>query len=92
MRTDRTILNNKLDIIISDNKQEICMLIDVAIPGSRNVTKKEAEKILNYEGLINISTHVECKNKSDTSYNRGDWNHFKITQTIPEQQTRKARS
>ena len=28
------------------------MLIDVAIPGDRNVIKKEAEKILKYENLI----------------------------------------
>jgi len=28
------------------------MLIDVAISGDRNVTKKEAEKILKYKGLI----------------------------------------
>jgi hypothetical protein len=28
------------------------MLIDVAIPGDRNVIKKEAEKILKYNGLI----------------------------------------
>jgi len=27
------------------------MLIDVAISGERNVTKKEAEKILKYKGL-----------------------------------------
>jgi hypothetical protein len=30
------------------------------------------------------------KTKSDTGNNRGDWNHFKITQTIPEQHTGKA--
>jgi hypothetical protein len=28
------------------------MLIDVAIPGDRNVIKKEAEKILKYKDLI----------------------------------------
>ena len=30
---------------------------------------------------------MECKNKNkiDTSNNRGDWNHLKITQTIPYQ-------
>jgi len=27
------------------------MLIDVAVPGDRNVTKKEAEKILKYKDL-----------------------------------------
>jgi hypothetical protein len=45
VRTDRTILNNKPDIIICDNKKGICMLVDVAIPGDKNVTKKEAKKI-----------------------------------------------
>jgi hypothetical protein len=41
------------------------MLIDVAIPGDRNVIKKEAEKILNYKDLTvgiqrmwNVKTNV----------------------------------
>ena len=29
--------------------------------------------------------HVDCESKSDTGNKRGDWNHFKITQTIPDQ-------
>ena len=45
VQTDRTIPNNKLDIIIRDNEKGTCMLIDVAISGDRNVIKKEAEKI-----------------------------------------------
>jgi hypothetical protein len=45
VRTDRTIPNNKSDIIIHDNKQGICMLIDAAIPEDRNAIKKKAEKI-----------------------------------------------
>ena len=45
VRTDRTIPNSKLDIIICNNKQGTWMLIDAAIPGDRNVIKKEAEKI-----------------------------------------------
>jgi len=49
VRTDRIIPNNKPDIIIRDNTQGTCILIDVAIPGDRNVMKKEAEKILKYE-------------------------------------------
>jgi hypothetical protein len=46
VQTNRTSPKNKPDIIISDNKQGTSMLIDVAIPGDRNVTKKEADKIL----------------------------------------------
>ena len=39
VKTDRTIHNNKPDIIIRDNEKRTCMLIDVAIPGDRNVIK-----------------------------------------------------
>ena len=51
VQTDRTVTNNKPDIIIRDNKQGTCMLIDVAIPADRNVIKTEAEKILKYKDL-----------------------------------------
>jgi hypothetical protein len=47
MQTDRTIPNNKPDIIIRDNEIRTCMLTDVAISGDRNVIKKD-EKILKY--------------------------------------------
>jgi len=57
VQTDRTILNNKPDIIIRDNEMETCMLIDVAISGDKNVIKKEAEKILKYKDLT-IETKV----------------------------------
>ena len=33
-------------------KKGICFLIDVAVPGDRNVTKKEAERILKCKDLI----------------------------------------
>jgi hypothetical protein len=52
VQTDRTIPNNKPDIIIRDNEKGTRMLIDVAIPGDRNVIKKEAKKILKYKDLI----------------------------------------
>ena len=51
VETDRTIPNNKPDIIIRDNEAGTYMLIDVAISGDRNVIKKEAEKILKYKDL-----------------------------------------
>ena len=64
-QTDRTIPNNKPDIIIRENEKRTCMLIDVAIPGDRNVIKKEAEKILRYKDLTieiqrmwNVKTRV----------------------------------
>jgi hypothetical protein len=51
VQTDRTIPNNKPDIIIRDNEKRTCMLVDIAISGDRNVIKKEAEKILKYRNL-----------------------------------------
>ena len=51
VQIDRTVLNNKPDIIIHDNEKRTCMLIDVAISGDRNVIKKEAEKILKQKDL-----------------------------------------
>jgi hypothetical protein len=50
VQTDRTIPSNKPDII-RDNEKRTCTLIDAAIPGDRNVIKKEAEKILKYKYL-----------------------------------------
>jgi hypothetical protein len=44
VQTDRNIPNNKPDIIIRNNEKRTCMLIDVAIPGDRNVIKKEARR------------------------------------------------
>ena len=53
IKTDRTIPNNKPDVIIRDNEKGTCMLIDVAISGDRNVIKKEAGKILKCKDLSN---------------------------------------
>jgi len=52
VRTDRIIPTNKPKMIIRDNNKGSFMLIDVAIPGDRNVIKKEDEKILKYKDLI----------------------------------------
>jgi hypothetical protein len=51
IQTDRTIHNNKPDFVIRDYEKGTCMLLDVAIPGGRNVIQKEAEKILKYKDL-----------------------------------------
>ena len=55
VRTDTTIHNNKPDVIISNDlkkKKETRVLVDVAIPGDRNVMEKEAENILKYKDII----------------------------------------
>ena len=65
IQTDRTIHNNKPDIIIRDNEKGKCMLTEVAISGDRNVIKEEAEKIIKYKDLTigiqrmwNVTTKV----------------------------------
>jgi len=42
VQTDRTIPNNKPDITICDNGKGTYMLTDEAIPGDKNVIKKDA--------------------------------------------------
>ena len=87
VQTDRTIPSNKPNIIIRDNEKRTCILIDVANPGDRNVTKKEAEKILKYKDLtIEIQRMWNVK----TSKNWSDWDHFKIIQKIRERHIRKS--
>jgi len=65
VQTDRTIPNNKPDIIIRDNEKGTCTLIDFAISGDRNVIRKEAHKNLKYKDLTievqrmwNVKTEV----------------------------------
>jgi hypothetical protein len=58
VQSDRTIPHNKTDIIICDNKEGTCMLIDDAIPGDKNVIKKAAEKMLKYKHLTTEIHHM----------------------------------
>jgi len=44
VQTDRTIPNNKPDIVIHDNEKGTRMLIVVAISGDRNVIKKKSRE------------------------------------------------
>jgi len=41
VQNDRTLPNNKPNIIIHDNEEGRCMLIDVAFSGDRNVIEKK---------------------------------------------------
>jgi len=93
VQTDRTIPNNKPDIIIRDNETGTCMLIDVAISVDRNVIKKEAEKILKDKDLtIEIQRMWNVKIKVIPVIKWGDWDYFKVIQKIREQHTRKTKS
>ena len=82
-------------IIIRDdnNKKRTCTSIDIAIPADRNVIKKAAEKILNHKDLI-IEIHRMWNVKAEVILViiEGGWDHFIITQTLPEQHTGKARN
>jgi hypothetical protein len=51
MQTDRNIPNHKPDIIILDNEEGTCILIDAAISGDRNLVRKEARRIRKYKDL-----------------------------------------
>jgi hypothetical protein len=84
--TDRTIPNNKLDVIICDIGKGTCMLTDVTISGDRNVIEKETEKILKYKDLTLELLHMWNVN------NRGNWNRLRIIKKIPEQHSGKARN
>jgi hypothetical protein len=62
------------------------------LAGDRNVIKKEAEKIIKCRLYNKNTAHMDCKNKSDINNNRGNWNHLKIIQKIPDPHTGTARN
>jgi hypothetical protein len=47
--TDRTILANRLDIVLHDKEEKTCLLIDIAIPDDWNFNTKETEKLSKYK-------------------------------------------
>jgi hypothetical protein len=51
IQTDREVLANRPDIIIKNEKDKICLLMDVAILSDRNVIQKESKKKLKYKNL-----------------------------------------
>lgn len=51
LQTDRSIPNNKSDILIRDNETQKCMLMDAELPDERNMIKTVAEKILKNKNL-----------------------------------------
>jgi len=51
VHTDREVTANRPDVIIKNNKEKTCTLVDVALPADRNVVQKEAEKKLKYKSL-----------------------------------------
>ena len=51
VQTDRNIPNNKPGIIIRDNENGTCMLINVAISGDRNVIKRQPRRFYSIKTL-----------------------------------------
>jgi len=51
VHTDRKVTENKPDRIITNKKEETCILIDVAIPAERNIVQKEPEKKIKCKSL-----------------------------------------
>ena len=61
VRTDRTIPNNKSDIIIRANVKRTCILIDVAISRDSNVNKnnlKYKDLTIEIQRMWNVKTTV----------------------------------
>ena len=56
IHTDREISANRPDIVIKNNRDKKCALIDVAIPSDKNTSKKISKKLSKYKDLeIEIS-------------------------------------
>jgi hypothetical protein len=87
VQTDRTFPNNKLDITIRDNEMETRMLQNVAISGDRNVTKKEADKIIKYKDPT-----AGIKRMWNANHNGGNWKNLKIIHKTHEKHKRRARN
>jgi hypothetical protein len=51
VKTDGEVLADRLDIIINNKENKICLLIDVATFPDRNVIHKKAEKKLKHKNL-----------------------------------------
>ena len=51
IHTDREISANRPDIVLKNNQDKKCTLIDVAIPSDKNTSNKVSEKLSKYKDL-----------------------------------------
>ena len=51
INTDKTINANRPDIVIKDNKDNKCWLIDLSVPSDKNIGAKKIEKLSKYKDL-----------------------------------------
>ena len=59
IHTDKEISANRPDIVIKNNRDKKCALIDVAIPSDKNTSKKISKKLSKYKDL-EIEISREC--------------------------------
>ena len=62
IHTDREISANRPDIVIKNNRDKKCALIDVAIPSDKNTSNKISKKLSKYKDL-----------EIEISWERGRW-------------------
>ena len=63
--TDRTIQDNRPDIIIKDKKAKTCRLINMSLPSDVNISAKEFKKLSKYKDLqIKIEKMWHMKTKT----------------------------
>jgi len=82
VRADRSLPNNKPDVIIGDNEVGTALLIDIEISGARNVIKRETENILKYKDHKYKNNGGEYRKKSDTIIRGGKLKHHEIFSKI----------
>ena len=51
VQTDYTIPSNRPDIIVKNQLERTCLLIDVSVPSDRNIYAKRSEKLCKYKDL-----------------------------------------
>ena len=83
------------DARFSECQINFYQLVESTVRWSITETVQHGNK--NNKGIMTIiivinTAHVGGKNESDTGDSRGNWDHRKITQTIPEQRARKAQN
>jgi hypothetical protein len=67
VEADKTIPNNNLHRVVSDNEKGTCLFIDITISAYRNVIKSEAEKIFKYVELKKKAIQVIIRTAETTS-------------------------
>ena len=51
IQTDHVIEAGRPDLVLVDEKEKICKIIDIAVPGDSRIEEKEKDKIEKYQGL-----------------------------------------